>query len=601
MNIETLKTAWGLLSSRERRIWFAVLAISLLAAVAQVAMVGSVMPFLEFISDPSAASENKFIARLKQATGFDNYKLALLLGFGSIAVILTSNLVLALRSYAMSRFAVMRIHTISSRLLRSYMGRPYEYFLNRNSGDISKRILSETGEISSAFLQPLSELIASAMSALMILALLTYLQPVGTLVGFGLVLIIYLSIYRVAGRFLARLGQIRAEQNKHRFQTVGEIFGGIKDIKIHDKEEVYFDRFEVASRQMLQTMWKSKATSDLPQFLIQAFFLSGVIGACLFMISPAQINGTGSIAGMIPTLGVFAFAGQRIVPEVQRIYAAISKISYGAAAIRSVSQDMDSNKRVPQDSHPRIEFSDSIVFRNVAYSYPGSDNGIDNLTTTIPKGSRVGLVGGTGAGKTTLVDLLLGLLEPSKGAVEVDGVALDERAKRAAWRKNIGYVPQQIFLLDATIAQNIAFGIPEAEIDMEKVLASARAARIHDFIMTQTAEQYQTVIGERGVMLSGGQRQRIGIARALYQDASLIVMDEATSALDSRTEKEVMQAIDDLPRDITLVLIAHRLGTLRNCDKLLVMERGRIIEEGSWAELAEADGSFSRQLETYQP
>ena len=601
MNIETLKTAWGLLSSRERRIWFAVLAISLLAAVAQVAMVGSVMPFLEFISDPSAASENKFIARLKQATGFDNYKLALLLGFGSIAVILTSNLVLALRSYAMSRFAVMRIHTISSRLLRSYMGRPYEYFLNRNSGDISKRILSETGEISSAFLQPLSELIASAMSALMILALLTYLQPVGTLVGFGLVLIIYLSIYRVAGRFLARLGQIRAEQNKHRFQTVGEIFGGIKDIKIHDKEEVYFDRFEVASRQMLQTMWKSKATSDLPQFLIQAFFLSGVIGACLFMISPAQINGTGSIAGMIPTLGVFAFAGQRIVPEVQRIYAAISKISYGAAAIRSVSQDMDSNKRVPQDSHPRIEFSDSIVFRNVAYSYPGSDNGIDNLTTTIPKGSRVGLVGGTGAGKTTLVDLLLGLLEPSKGAVEVDGVALDERAKRAAWRKNIGYVPQQIFLLDATIAQNIAFGIPEAEIDMEKVLASARAARIHDFIMTQAAEQYQTVIGERGVMLSGGQRQRIGIARALYQDASLIVMDEATSALDSRTEKEVMQAIDDLPRDITLVLIAHRLGTLRNCDKLLVMERGRIIEEGSWAELAEADGSFSRQLETYQP
>jgi ABC-type multidrug transport system fused ATPase/permease subunit len=601
VNIETLKTAWGLLSSRERRIWFAVLAISLLAAVAQVAMVGSVMPFLEFISDPSAASENKFIARLKQATGFDNYKLALLLGFGSIAVILTSNLVLAVRSYAMSRFAVMRIHTISSRLLRSYMGRPYEYFLNRNSGDISKRILSETGEISSAFLQPLSELIASAMSALMILALLTYLQPVGTLVGFGLVLIIYLSIYRVAGRFLARLGQIRAEQNKHRFQTVGEIFGGIKDIKIHDKEEVYFDRFEVASRQMLQTMWKSKATSDLPQFLIQAFFLSGVIGACLFMISPAQINGTGSIAGMIPTLGVFAFAGQRIVPEVQRIYAAISKISYGAAAIRSVSQDMDSNKRVPQDSHPRIEFSDSIVFRNVAYAYPGSDNGIDNLTTTIPKGSRVGLVGGTGAGKTTLVDLLLGLLEPSKGAVEVDGVALDERAKRAAWRKNIGYVPQQIFLLDATIAQNIAFGIPEAEIDMEKVLASARAARIHDFIMTQTTEQYQTVIGERGVMLSGGQRQRIGIARALYQDASLIVMDEATSALDSRTEKEVMQAIDDLPRDITLVLIAHRLGTLRNCDKLLVMERGQIIEEGSWAELAEADGPFSRQLETYQP
>lgn len=601
MNIETLKTAWGLLSSRERRIWFAVLAISLLAAVAQVAMVGSVMPFLEFISDPLAASENKFISRLKQATGFDNYKLALLLGFGSIAVILTSNLVLAMRSYAMSRFAVMRIHTISSRLLRSYMGRPYEYFLNRNSGDISKRILSETGEISSAFLQPLSELIASAMSALMLLALLTYLQPVGTLVGFGLVLIIYLSIYRVAGRFLARLGQIRAEQNKHRFQAVGEIFGGIKDIKIHDKEEVYFDRFELASRQMLQTMWKSKATSDLPQFLIQAFFLSGVIGACLFMISPAQINGTGSIAGMIPTLGVFAFAGQRIVPEVQRIYAAISKISYGAAAIRSVSQDMDSNKRAPQGSHPRIEFSDSIVFRNVAYAYPGSDNGINDLTTTILKGSRVGLVGGTGAGKTTLVDLLLGLLEPSKGAVEVDGIALDERAKRAAWRKNIGYVPQQIFLLDATIAQNIAFGIPEAEIDMEKVLASARAARIHDFIMTQTTDQYQTVIGERGVMLSGGQRQRIGIARALYQDASLIVMDEATSALDSKTEKEVMQAIDDLPREITLVLIAHRLGTLRNCDKLLVMERGRIIEEGSWAELAEADGSFSRQLETYQP
>ena len=603
MKTSSWRLAWQMLSPRERRQAPLVLLVSLIGAGAQVAMIGAVMPFLSFIADPTSVDQTGLIAAIYERLGFESrYSFAFALGLGSIGVIVISNLVLMVRGYMIARFTVMRVHALSTRLLKSYLRKPYEYFLGRNSSDIGKRILSETNEISVSFLQPAAELIASSISAIFILTFLLYLEPLGTLVGAGIVLTFYLTVHRFSGRYIKRLGQARTASNARRFRMINEIFGGIKDLKIHQKEEVYTCSFEASSSEMMKANWKSRIATDTPQYLVQAFFLSGVIMACLLMIDVDLFNAEGNAGGqLIPMLGVFAFAGQRLVPELQKIYAASSKMSFGAAALRNVHEDMDMNPPAPRPMAHPIPFQDSLELRGLSYHYPEASAGISDLSTTITKGARIGIVGGTGAGKTTLVDLILGLLEPKSGNLVVDGKPLDNGDALDGWRQRVAYVPQSIFLTDASIAENIAFGLPFASIDMDKVVACAKIAQIHDFIMTKTPAGYASMTGERGTMLSGGQRQRIGIARALYRDADLIVLDEATSALDTTTEREVMAAIDALPRSLTLVMIAHRLDTLCGCDKLLVMSDGRIVEEGSWDALVQRGGLFSTMCAAGQP
>lgn len=601
MKTETWRTAWSLLSKRERFTSMLVLVVSILGAGAQVAMIGSVLPFLTFVSDPSVANDSVVIKSLRGITGIEgDYHLALFLGVMAIGTICLANLILLARTYAISRFTVMRIHNISSRLLRSYLSRPYEFFIGRNSADISKRILAETSEIAFSFLQPAAELISSSIAAVCIITFLVYVEPVGTLAGMSCIFVLYFGVYRASSKRVARLGEARTEANKRRFMSVTEIFGGIKDLKVHRKEDVYVRRFEDASRVALQATWRSRIASEMPQYMVQAFFFSSIIVACLVMIDEEALSlGSQVISGMIPVLGTFAFAGQRLVPEIQRVYAAVSKITYGAAAIRNVHEDFISDADFASATRALLPFDRDIELRDLGYTYPGAPAGLSSINLKIKKGTRVGIVGGTGAGKTTFVDLVLGLLSPSSGEILIDGQSLSSPEMLDQWRNNISYVPQSIFLADASIAANIAFGVAPTEIDMDRVMECARIAQLHEFITTQMAHGYDTITGERGVMLSGGQRQRIGIARALYRNSDLLVLDEATSALDPKTEVDVMAAIEALPKSITVLMIAHRLGTVRNCDQLLVLERGRLVEDGSWDELVRKDGAFAAFARSY--
>jgi ATP-binding cassette, subfamily B, bacterial PglK len=601
MKFSTWKAAWSLLSKRERLISLMVLAISILGAGAQVAMIGSIMPFLTFVSDPAGAGDGFLFGALRKISGIEgDYQFAMLLGGLAIATIIISNLMLLMRSYAISRFTVMRIHNIGSRLLKSYLSRPYEFFLGRNSGDIGKRILSETSEFSYSFLQPAAEFVASAISAICILAFLTYVEPLGTLAGISCILVLYFGVYRFSSRLVKRLGEERSESNRRRFMSINEIFGGIKDLKVHRKEDVYVRRFEEASRVFLQATWRARIASDTPQYLVQAFFFSAIIVACLVLIDEKTLTEGGQvISGMIPALGIFAFAGQRLVPEIQRMYAAISKITYGAAALRNVHEDILPSSEFKEATKTALPFTSNVEMRGLSYAYPGVPAGLSDISVTIPKGARVGIVGGTGAGKTTFVDVVLGLLSPTSGDLLVDGQSTRDPQVIDQWRNNISYVPQSIFLADATIAENIAFGVPSKEIDRDRVVECARIAQIHDFITSQTTKGYDTVTGERGVMLSGGQRQRIGIARALYRGTDLLVLDEATSALDPKTEHDVMEAIKALPRSITILTIAHRLGTIRHCDRVLVLDKGELVESGSWDELIALNGVFATSVRSY--
>ena len=600
MKLETIKMAWDMMSKHERKIGYLVLLVSIFGAIAQVAIIGSVMPFLNFMTRSENGVNSATINWLMEVFQIeDQYYFAIILGLFSIGVIWVCNFVLIIRSYMIARFTTMRVHSISVNLVRSYLKQDYEYFLNRNSNDFSKRILSETAEISNSFLRPLAEFISSILSSVAIVGLLIYVNPVGTFVATGTVIAVYLIMNNISKRVQKRFGEERVIANKRRFELIGEMFDGIKVVKTAGLEFDYVKRFEDVSSITHKAIWKSRVISETPQFMVQTFFLSGIILACLCLIEKDFfVSGNGGLESLIPMLGIFAFAGMRILPELHKVYAASSKIGFGAASIENVNEDFQRVEMKRNDEIYDIGNVDMIELRGVGYQYPGSTNGLTDISLDIRKGQRIGIVGGTGSGKTTLVDILLGLLKPQTGSLCVNGLDLKNETMLRGWKKKCAYVPQDVFLKDGTIAENITLG--SDFVDHSRIKACAKIAQIHDFIVESTGDGYEALTGQHGIMLSGGQKQRIGIARALYQGAQFIVMDEATSALDPHTEKLVMQEINEKMPGVTMVFIAHRLGTVRSCDKLFVLEKGRLSGAGTWDELMESNVVFSDIVADYQ-
>jgi len=597
-DLSTWGKAWSLLDGRERRNARIILGVIILSALASAAMVGSVMPFLAVLADPSRIASTPTLAWAYEILGFTSvYGFLVGLGLASFAVIVLSSLIQIAKTWAVSRFAMMRIHSISHRLLASYLGQPYAFFLNRHSGEMGPRILTESEQVVHRFLRPAAEFIASSLTTLAIVGFLLWVEPIVAAIAFALLGSLYGLIYLVTRRILKNLGQIRVETNSERFRLANEALTGIKDIRLLGREVAYLDRYEDPSTRMARTQVKIDVFSQVPQFALQAVALGGVLLLCLVLIDPAGVASGASLGGLLPVLGVFAFAGQRLMPELSKLYGSLALIQAGSAAVDVVYEDLVVGRNARELSRTPVTsmgFKKELRLNDLSYSYPNADHaGVQNITLEIRSGEKIGIVGSTGAGKTTLADIILGLLEPSRGNLVVDGTAITPDNTRA-WMQSVGYVPQDIFLTDAPVAENIALGVRPEQIDHERVREAARIARIDQFVMDDLAEGYQTHIGERGVRLSGGQRQRIGIARALYNDADLIVFDEATSALDNLTEQEVMDAINALPGDKTVLMIAHRLSTVERCDRIVVLENGRVVGCDSWAGLMTSNEAFRR-------
>lgn len=585
-DLSTWRKAWSLLDGSERRNAQIILGVIIVSALASAAMVGSVMPFLAVLADPSRIESTPALAWAYEALGFNSvYGFLVGLGLASFAVIALSSLIQIAKTWAVARFAMMRIHSISHRLLASYLAQPYAFFLNRHSGEMGPRVLTESGQVVQQFLRPAAEFIAASLTTIAILGLLLWVEPIVAALAFALLGSIYGLIYLVTRRILKSLGKIRVEANGERFRLANEALTGIKDIRLLGREFAYLDRYGEPSTRMAQTQVKIDVFSQVPQFALQAVALGGVIVLCLVLIDPAGIASGGSLGGLLPILGVFAFAGQRLMPELSKLYQSLAQIQAGSAAVDVVYEDLVLGKNARQLSRVPVKalgLERELHLDDLSYSYPNADQaGVRNITLEIRAGEKIGIVGSTGAGKTTLADIILGLLEPDRGSLVVDGTVITQDNTRA-WMQSVGYVPQDIFLTDAPVAENIALGVPPEQIDDGRVREAARIARIDQFVMEDLAEGYQTHIGERGVRLSGGQRQRIGIARALYNDADLIVFDEATSALDNLTEQEVMDAIDALPGDKTVLMIAHRLSTVKRCDRIIVLDKGRLVGSDTW-------------------
>lgn len=388
---------------------------------------------------------------------------------------------------------------------------------------------------------------------------------------------------------LKALGKITLEANEKRFKAVIEAFGAVKEIKLSGLEDTYVNRFSSPSVIYAKNQAAIAIIAQIPKFILEGLGFGGMILIILYLMSE-----TGNLASAIPEITLYAFAGYRLLPAIQQIYSSLASLRFSSSAIDLLYKDLKNIKNIKLEKNKKnsIFFKHSITLKNIKYSYPNtSEFTLKNINIQISAFSKVGIVGPTGCGKTTLVDLILGLLEPSAGNLSVDNFKINKFNKRK-WQNLIGYVPQHIYLSDDTIASNIAFGLEKKNFDKKALELAAKSANLHEFIVNELPLGYNTKVGERGVRLSGGQIQRIGIARALYHKPKVLIMDEATSSLDNLTEKNVMDAFESLGKNITVIIIAHRLNTVRNCDKIFIMSKGEVKTEGSYKYLLSTNKYF---------
>ena len=580
-----------LLSPPEKRRGALVLAMFLVMAAFETAGVASVMPFLAVLGNPGIVEENVLLAATYDRLGFESTDAFLIfLGAAVFFFVLLAAAFRVVTTYAMNRYTEMRRHSISARLLETYLRQPYSFFLNRHSGDLSKSILSEVDQLIMSVFRPGMKLIAYSVVVVALVMFLVLIDPLLALIVGAFIGAAYGLIYVLVRGVLGRAGKDRAAANRERFTAAGEALGGIKDIKLLGREHAYLSRFQGPSRRFAGHQATNATLSAVPKYLIEAIGVGGVIALSLVLLARA-----GSLDAMLPILGAYAFAGLRLMAAAQYVYFGFAQLRFGLAAVEEVHRDLRQREstselavRPAQPWQPR----ETIAFENVTFHYEGAQSpGLKDIDLEIPVGSTVGIVGSTGAGKTTLVDILLGLLKPTRGAITIDGTPLDEDNIRE-WHAALGYVPQEIFLTDASISENVALGIARASIDQSAVERAARQAQVHKFITTELPGGYETMVGERGVRLSGGQRQRIGIARALYHDPAVLVLDEATSALDSPTEEAVMEAVGALHGHKTVIIIAHRFSTIRACDKICLLDKARLVATGTYEELLETSARF---------
>ncbi len=583
---------WGLLEPRERRRFALLVAMTCMAGLLDALGIASLLPFLALVANPQMTETNPVLARLSEMLGDPpaNDLLAVvgLLVLLAVAIGLTAR---AVAFYALTRFVRMRELTLGRRLLHRYLSRPYAWFLGRHSADLGKTLLSEVQQVVTGPFDAAIRLIAQCVVALFIVAVLVAIDPLAALGAGVIVGGAYALISRLLLRQMPRLGRERIAANRERFQVTHEALGGIKDVKILDLERRYLARFVEPAGRLASIQARAQITAEMPRYLLEGTAFASMILFVVWLLRTSE----GSLETVLPTLGAFAFAGVRLFPALQEIFRSATRLRFGAPALAALREELEGPARRPAgaDDGPALPLNERLAVEDVTFRYPGADRpALIELSLDIEAGSAVGIVGSTGAGKSTLVDLILGLLEPDEGTLTADGVALTGAALRR-WRRSIGYVPQSIFLTDDSIAGNIAFGQTEEEIDMARVAEAARQAQLDEVVAALPAG-LMTPIGERGARLSGGQRQRIGIARALYRRPPVLVLDEATSALDTLTERALMRTIGALAGERTVVMIAHRLSSVRHADRIFLLEGGRLAASGRYGELVERSAAFRR-------
>jgi ABC-type multidrug transport system fused ATPase/permease subunit len=563
----------------QKRSAVGLVALMLVSTLFEMLGIGLILPGLTVLSGTKPSREPGWTSTILAALGNPTRMQVVVWGaVGLLGIYLSKAAVVLLTAYRGARFVRQLDRSICERLFRMYLTQPWACHLRRNSADMIRNITSVAG-IADACASTLNAL-AETLILAGVGAVLLWLDPVATLVVGMLAAASTWLLDRVFKQRSRRWGELRHDYHGRLTKTVHQGLGGVKDAKMRGCENHFFEQFSRHAAMVAAVSERQSFVFVVPRLWHE---LVGVAALCLLTLI-LMWQGK-PLESFIPTLGVFAAAGFRMLPSVNRLSTALQLMNYWGPTVDTVVGELgQEHLALPTGDAEPVPFRDRIVLDGVGFAYEGAAiAALEAVNLSIPHGSAVGIVGASGAGKSTLVDVILGLLPPSKGRVLIDGVDLTGRER--GWQRSVGYVPQSIYLCDDTIRANVAFGIDEASIDDAAVSRAIRAAQLDDFV-TSLPEGLNTFVGERGVRLSGGQRQRIGIARALYHDPQLLVLDEATSALDTETERGVMGAVEALHGAKTLVIVAHRLSTVENCDVLYRLEKGRIVRSGSFHEVA---------------
>ena len=585
-----------LFKGREKKKLFLLLFGMFLMGIFEVIGVASIAPFIAVVSDPEVIQDNYYLSSIYLYFDFESENSFLsVLGLLAIVLVLFSNCISALINWKIISFSRNQAHLVAYRLLKNYLSQPYVFYLNKNTSNLAKNILSEVDRTINGVVLPGLLALSRLAIAFFIVAFLLYLSPFLALISIVVLGGVYSFIFIVIRKKLNSFGVSASKSEADRYKAAGEAMSGIKELKLHNTEEVFLERFETPSKKRAILMSYSQLSSILPRYLLDAIAFGAILSLMTFMVYVGKTSGE-----IIPIVTIFALAGYRLMPALQQIYASLTQLKFNFPALNILVDDLaviGNDITFIKDNNQDFKFLKQININNLTFNYPGEEKTIlNNINLTIKLNKTIGLVGATGSGKTTLIDILLGLLYSTSGEILVDGKKLTSKNIKY-WQKNIGYVPQVIYLIDDTIEANIAFG--EKIIDFEKVKRASIIAEIDGFIQA-LPERYNTMVGERGVRLSGGQRQRIGIARALYHDPDVLVFDEATSSLDNETESIIMNSITNISHKKTIIMIAHRLTSLMGCDVIYSMNSGSIVNSGTYQQLLKSDEYF-KNMENSKP
>ena len=583
MQKSSLKKLWTHLTVRRRKQFLILLILMFFSSLLEVVSLGAILPFLGVLTAPDQVFHHPIMQPLIhnfELSAPDQLLLPVTIFF--IIAALFAGLIRLLLLYVMTRLSYSTCADLSIKIYNSTLYQEYSVHVSRNSSEVINGIITKTSTVLGAVIMPLTTLISSTIlitSIMVALFIIDTFIALSAFIGFGL---LYIGVMRFTGSQLKENSKIIADQSDQMIKSLQEGLGGIRDVIIDGSQDFYSKLYQNADLPFRRASGNNAFISVGPKHLIEA--LGMIFMAVLAYILSQQAGGIGKA---IPVLGALALGAQRLLPAIQQAYASISSIRGSDASLEDVLVLLD--QPIPsyaiETTIIPIPFEKEIKLTNLSFSYNReSQLVLENINLSIAKGECIGFMGVTGSGKSTLIDIIMGLLPPTKGQLSIDQKKLT-RENRRSWQVHIAHVPQNIYLSDSTIEENIAFGIPLKDIDHQRVKEVAKQAQISDMI-NDSKDGYQTLVGERGVRLSGGQKQRISIARALYKKADVLIFDEATSALDNDTENQVMKAIEGLEGKLTILIIAHRLSTLKVCDRVVKLDKDNVFHVGSYKEMA---------------
>ena len=592
-----LKQLFSLLSPKQQKKFLLLQLLVILAAFGEILGVVSIVPFMSLVADTSLLNENNYLSSVFELSGIDSeLNFVFSIGIFVLIMLILSSLISIFTIWRLSMFAAQIGAEISDRLYSFYLQQNWLYHSSQNSAELTKKVVNETTRITNGILMPVMTMNAKlALAFFMLMALFIY-DPIVAITGIIVFGSAYILLFMIVRSRLLNNGRNIGEIYSLRYLLLNEGFGGIKDILLYGRSDNFVQRFNESSKKLTYSLGNNQALTLMPRYFIELIAFSIIIFLTLYLI----INYEGDLGLIIPMLSVYAVAAIKVLPAFQQIYLSIANIKANIPAFETIQADLAMSKTYITETIQKNESylypENKILLKNITFKYPGKSNPVlNNTELSISVNSVIGIVGPSGSGKSTLIDVILGLIIPHVGTLKIDELIINNDNLRS-WQNCIGFVPQNIFLSEGSILENIAFGINKSKIDLERINKVIRLSHL-DELVDSLERGINTKVGERGVQLSGGQRQRIGIARALYKKSDVLVFDEATSSLDGISEKMIMDAIDSFAGRKTIIIVAHRLKTIENCDKIYFFDKGKVIDEGSYDELMQRNESFRKMAE----